>query len=160
MAITLKISKKAPAFCLPDKDEKKVCLNDFKGKWVVLYFYPKDNTSGCTKEAVDFTAHLKDFKKMDAVIIGISPDSTNSHANFAAKHNLKVILLSDPEHTVIKKYGVWQKKRLYGREYYGVVRTTYIINPEGKITNVWDKVKVNGHATEVKTTLGESCRRM
>lgn len=160
MSNTLGIGKKAPAFCLPDKDEKKVCLKDYKGQWVVLYFYPKDNTSGCTKEAVDFTAHLKDFAKMDAVIIGISPDSTKSHANFAAKHKLKVILLSDPEHTVLGKYGVWQKKKLYGREYYGVVRTTYIIDPKGKIVHVWDKVKVNGHATEVKAALGESCQRV
>jgi len=156
----LKLGKKAPEFCLPDKDEKKVCLKDYKGKWVVLYFYPKDNTSGCTKEAVDFTAHLKDFTKMDAVVVGISPDSTKSHANFVAKHKLKVILLSDPDHAALKKYGVWQKKKLYGREFFGVVRTTYMIDPKGKIVHVWDKVKVAGHATEVKAALGESCRRM
>ncbi|KPK70673.1 peroxiredoxin [candidate division WOR_3 bacterium SM23_60] len=160
MAGTLKLGKKAPEFCLPDKDEKKVCLKDYKGKWVVLYFYPKDNTSGCTKEAVDFTAHLKDFTKMDAVVVGISPDSTKSHANFVAKHKLKVILLSDPDHAALKKYGVWQKKKLYGREFFGVVRTTYMIDPKGKIVHVWDKVKVAGHATEVKAALGESCRRM
>lgn len=159
MAVMVKSGNKAPQFCLPNKDEKKICLKDFRGKWVVLYFYPKDNTSGCTKEAMDFTNHLQKFKKLDAVIIGISPDPPKSHANFAAKHKLKIILLSDPEHTVLMQYGVWQKKKLYGREYHGVVRTTYLIDQDGRIVHVWDKVKVNGHAADVQTTLGESCKR-
>lgn len=159
MTGSLQTGSTAPEFCLPDKDEKKICLKDFKGKWVVLYFYPKDDTSGCTKEAVDFTAHLKDFKKLDAVVIGISPDPPKNHANFIAKHKLKIILLSDPEHTVLKQYNVWQKKKLYGREHHGVVRTTYLIDPQGNIAHVWDEVKVNGHAADVQTTLGESCKR-
>ena len=156
MKNTLATGSKAPQFCLPDKDEKKVCLKDFKGKWVVLYFYPRDNTSGCTKEAVDFSLHLKDFKKLDAVIIGISPDTPKSHANFVTKHKLKVILLSDTDHTVLKQYGVWQKKKLYGREYHGVVRTTFLIDKKGKIAHAWNKVKVNGHAAAVQAALGES----
>jgi peroxiredoxin Q/BCP len=159
MAGTLKSGSEAPQFCLPDKDDKKICLKDFKGKWVVLYFYPKDNTSGCTKEAVDFTAHLQKFKKLNAAVIGISPDPPKSHANFIAKHKLKVILLSDPEHTVLKQYGVWQKKKSYGREYHGVVRTTFLIDKKGTVVHVWDMVKVNGHARDVHTTLGETCKR-
>jgi len=157
MSKYIKVGVKAPEFCLSDQNNKKICLKDFKGKWLVLYFYPKDNTSGCTKEAVDFSEHLKDFKEMDAAIIGISPDSTKSHSNFINKHDLKIVLLSDTEHNVLRKYGVWQKKKMYGREYYGVVRTTFIINPQGKIAHKWEKVKVNNHITDVKQTLRKSC---
>ncbi len=157
MAKSLEVGDKAPEFCLLDENNKRVCLKDFRGKWLVLYFYPKDNTSGCTKEAVDFSQHMKDFKKMDAVIIGISPDSPKSHSNFIQKHNLKIVLLSDTEHTVLQKYGVWQKKKMYGREYFGVVRTTYVIDPQGQIVTQWKKVRVPGHVTEVKNSLGKSC---
>jgi peroxiredoxin Q/BCP len=111
-----------------------------------LYFYPKDNTSGCTQEAVDFTA-----KK--ATIIGISPDSVKSHKSFLEKHNLSVLLLSDPEHIALTSYGVWQKKSMYGKEYMGIVRTTFLINPNGYIEQVWNKVKVAGHARDVYTKL-------
>lgn len=149
----LKEGDKAPDFCLPDQNNKEVCLKDFKGKWVVLYFYPKDNTSGCTMEAMDFSQNLDEFKKMHAVILGVSPDSTKSHVNFMQKHKLTVTLLSDSEHQVLEKYGVWQKKKMYGREYYGVVRTTFLIDPEGKIAHIWEKVKVKGHAEEVKCEL-------
>ncbi len=155
----LKVGDKAPEFCLPDANNKKVCINDFRGKWLVLYFYPKDNTSGCTKEAVDFTANIKDFRKMNATVVGISPDSVTSHMNFINKHDLKVLLLSDPEHKVLEKYGVWQKKSMYGREYYGVVRTTLLIDPKGKIMQKWEKVKVVGHAGAVKDFVGVSCQR-
>jgi peroxiredoxin Q/BCP len=155
----LNIGDKAPAFCLPDAENKKVCLKDFKGKWLVLYFYPKDNTSGCTKEAVDFTSGIKDFKKMNAIVVGVSPDSVTSHMNFINKHALRVILLSDQEHKVLKEYGVWQKKSMYGREYYGVVRTTFVIDPEGRIKQKWEKVKVAGHADAVKDFVGVSCQR-
>ncbi len=150
----------APDFCLPDQNNKEVCLKNFRGEWIILYFYPKDNTSGCTREAVDFPENLKDFKRMNAVIIGVSPDSTNSHVSFINKHNLKITLLSDPEHKVLEKYGVWQKKKMYGREYFGIVRTTFLIDPNGKIVYKWEKVKVKGHVSEVKTTLGESCKRL
>jgi peroxiredoxin Q/BCP len=155
----LNIGDKAPAFCLPDAENKKVCLKDFKGKWLVLYFYPKDNTSGCTKEAVDFTSGIKDFKKMNAIVVGVSPDSVTSHMNFINKHALRVILLSDQEHKVLKEYGVWQKKSMYGREYYGVVRTTFVVDPKGKIVQKWEKVKVAGHADAVKDFVGVSCQR-
>jgi peroxiredoxin Q/BCP len=145
----------APEFCLPDADENKVCLRDFRGKWVVLYFYPKDNTSGCTLEAVDFTRSIEDFKKMNTEILGMSPDSSRSHCAFRDKHGLKVTLLSDPEHHVLKQYGVWILKKMYGREYYGVERSTFLINTEGKVAFVWRKVKANGHVEDVLKKLGE-----
>ena len=160
MESKLKVADKAPDFCLPDASDEKVCLKVFRGKWVVLYFYPKDNTSGCTKEAVDFSASVKDFNKMGATIIGVSPDSTTSHVNFINKHNLKIILLSDTERKVLEKYGVWQKKKMYGREYFGVVRTAFVIDPKGKIKQVWDKVKVAGHVDAVKDFVGVSCKRI
>jgi peroxiredoxin Q/BCP len=148
--------KKAPDFCLPDQDGEKTCLKDFKGQWVVLYFYPKDNTSGCTTEAVDFTGAAARFKKMDAVVLGVSPDSTESHTRFRAKHKLKVTLLSDPEHQALKAFGVWQKKKMYGREFWGVVRSTFLIDPEGRICRAWPKVKVKGHVEEVLDELKEA----
>jgi peroxiredoxin Q/BCP len=153
--VKLKIGESAPQFSLPDTNEKDVSLKDFKGKWVVLYFYPKDNTSGCTTEALDFTARIKDFKNLNAVVLGISPDSCKSHQNFTQKHDLKVNLLSDTEKKVLKGYGVWQKKSMYGREYMGVVRTTYLIDPKGKIAEIWPKVKVKGHAEEVQNRIKE-----
>jgi len=145
----LETGKEAPNFCLPDENGNNVCLKDFRGKWVVLYFYPKDNTPGCTKEALDFSERLGEFEKLNAVVIGISPDSTTSHKRFKEKKGIKVKLLSDTEKEVIKKYGVWQLKKMYGREYYGVVRTTFLIDPEGKVAHIWKKVKVKGHADKV-----------
>ncbi len=145
----LKTGAKAPAFCLPDKEGNKVCLKEFAGKWVVLYFYPKDNTPGCTREAIEFTGALKDFEEAGAVILGVSPDSPKSHAGFCAKHDLRVTLLSDADHAVLDKYGAWQLKKMYGKEYHGVNRSTVLIDPQGKIAHVWDKVKVDGHAAEV-----------
>jgi peroxiredoxin Q/BCP len=152
----LKEGKKAPAFCLKDQDEEKRCLKDFKGKWVVLYFYPKDNTSGCTLEAKDFTCSLDEFAKLNAIIIGVSPDSIESHQKFIAKQSLNLTLLSDTNHVVLEKYGVWQLKKMYGREYYGVVRSTFLIDSDGKIKHMWNKVKVKGHVDEVKNVLKES----
>lgn len=145
----LDIGSKAPDFTLDSADGKKVTLSQLKGSWVVLYFYPKDNTSGCTQEAVDFTALNKDFSAKKATILGISPDSVKSHTSFITKHNLSIQLLSDPEHTALTLYGVWQKKSMYGREYMGVVRTTFLINPQGCIEQIWNKVKVAGHAQDV-----------
>ena len=147
------IGDSAPQFCLPDKDNKKECLGDFKGKWVILYFYPKDNTSGCTMEARNFTEAFSDFRKMNAVILGVSPDSAESHCKFADKHHLKITLLSDAEHKVLETYGVWQEKKMYGREFWGVVRSTFLIDPKGRISRVWRKVKVAGHVEEVKNRL-------
>ncbi len=145
----------APEFCLPDQDGKEVCLKDFRGKWVVLYFYPKDNTSGCTREAIDFTENLKDFEALEAVVLGVSKDSVKSHKNFREKHNLKITLLSDPEHRVIEAYGAWKLKKRYGREYFGTERSTFIIDPDGKIRYIWRNVKVKGHVEEVKNRLKE-----
>ncbi len=149
----LDIGSKAPDFTLDSADSKKISLSDFKGKWVVLYFYPKDNTSGCTQEAVNFTALNKDFSAKKATVIGISPDSVKSHTSFIAKHNLSILLLSDPDHTALTSYGVWQKKSMYGKEYMGVVRTTFLINPDGCIEQIWNKVKVTAHAQEVFSTI-------
>lgn len=150
-----KIGDKAPKFSLLDTNENKVSQDDFKGKWLVLYFYPKDNTSGCTVEAIEFTARIRDFTKLNAVVLGISPDSCKSHQNFTQKHDLKVNLLSDPEKKMLQDYGVWQEKSMYGRKYMGVVRTTYLIDPAGKIAAVWPKVKAKGHAEEVQNRLKE-----
>ncbi|TFG15734.1 MAG: thioredoxin-dependent thiol peroxidase [Promethearchaeota archaeon] len=151
----LKVGDIAPNFCLIDKDNKKVCLKDFKGKSIILYFYPKDNTPGCTTEAIGFTNILPDFQKLDAVVIGVSPDSPESHAKFAEKKNLKVILLSDEDKKVLKQYGAWGKNKFRGKEYIGVIRSTYLIEPEGKIAHIWPKVSVKGHAEDVKNTLSE-----
>jgi peroxiredoxin Q/BCP len=152
----MKEGNKAPQFCLPDKDGNKICLNDYSGKWVVLYFYPKDNTSGCTKEAVGFTEELKTIQQLNAEVLGISPDSEKSHANFIKKHNLRVTLLSDQEKEVLQAYGVWQKKKMYGREYMGVVRATFLIDPDGNISKIWNNVKVNGHVEDVVCSLKDN----
>ena len=151
----LRIGEKAPTFCLPDQDGKEVCFEDFVGKWLVLYFYPKDNTKGCTLEAIDFTNNLEDFESLDTDVIGVSPDSVRSHMSFRNKHDLKVTLLSDKDHEVLEKYGAWQLKKMFGREYFGVVRSTYLIDPEGNIAHVWSKVKVKGHVEAVKQKLAE-----
>jgi len=153
----IKISKgnKAPDFTLPDQDGNTVSLKDYIGKWVVLYFYPKDNTSGCTAEAIDFTSLSSDFIKLNAVIIGVSPDSCQSHQKFILKHDLGIKLLSDTEKKALKVYGVWQLKKMYGREYYGVARTTFLIDPRGQIAHLWEKVNVKGHGEDVLSTLKE-----
>ncbi len=139
----------APAFSLPRDGAGTVSLDDFKGKKVVLYFYPKDDTSGCTTEAIEFTALLPEFEKADTAIIGLSPDSPASHDKFCRKHNLGVILASDEDKSVLSAYGVWGEKSMYGRKYMGVERTTVLVDREGKVARVWPKVKVKGHAEEV-----------
>jgi len=138
---------KAPDFTLKDHDGKSVKLSDFKGKKVVLYFYPKDFTSGCTKESCDFRDRSGEFK--NTVILGVSSDTVDSHEDFRHKYNLPFQLLSDPEQEVQKKYGVWGEKAMYGRKYMGTVRTTYLIGPDGKVAKAWEKVKVEGHVDEV-----------
>jgi peroxiredoxin Q/BCP len=147
--------KKAPVFTLPDGNGNKVSLKDFSGKNVVLYFYPKDNTSGCTAEACDFRDSLPNFKKVKAVVLGVSPDSPASHKKFADKYELPFTLLSDEDKKVLEKYGVWQEKSMYGRKYMGVVRTTVIIDGKGIVKKIFPKVKVNGHVEEVLKTLSE-----
>lgn len=145
----LTVGQKAPEFCLPDSDENQVCLKDFQGRWIVMYFYPKDNTSGCTLEAINFTKSITEFEKLNTIVLGVSPDSAKSHCNFRDKHDLKVTLLSDSEHEVLEKYGVWSLKKMYGREYYGVVRSTYLINPSGHIFKIWKNVKVPTHVEDI-----------
>ncbi len=151
----LKVGDKAPLFCLPDQDDKQVCLKDFGGRWVVLYFYPKDQTPGCTKEACEFTERLEDFARMDATVLGVSTDSTESHRKFAAKNKLSIELLSDPKHETIAAYGAWQPKKFMGKEFMGTVRATFIIDPKGKVAHIWPSVKPWGHANEVKQKLAE-----
>ena len=153
--IELQVGDQAPEFCLPNKDDKKVCLKDFKGKNVILYFYPMDNTPGCTIEAIGFTNILPEFEKLDAIVVGISPDSPKSHAKFAEKKKLKVKLLSDTDKKVLKLYGAWGKNKFRGNEYIGVIRSTFLIDPSGQIVHVWPKVSVKGHAEEVKSVLSE-----
>jgi len=143
----------APQFTLPDTMEETASLAEFRGKWVILYFYPKDNTSGCTAEAIDFTAMKGDFEKLGSVVLGISPDSCKSHQKFMVKYSLGIRLLSDTGSKVCGEYGVWQKKKMYGNEYMGVSRTTFLINPTGVIERVWENVKVQGHADEVLDAL-------
>jgi peroxiredoxin Q/BCP len=138
----LEIGNTAPAFCIQNQDEVEICLRDLKGKWIVLYFYPRDNTPGCTTEACDFTQSLPAFEDLDAVILGVSPDTPKKHQNFIAKYNLDITLLADENKTTCEAYGVWQLKKFMGNESMGVVRTTFIINPEGNIAAIWDKVSV------------------
>ncbi len=150
---------KAPFFSLNDKDGNVVSLDDFKGKWLILYFYPKDNTSGCTREAIGFTEKKEEFKKLGAEIVGISKDSEKSHQRFSEKHNLNITLLSDPEHKVHEAYGTWGKKKMYGKEYFGTIRSTFLIDPEGNIRKEWKKVKVKGHVEEVLKALEEEIKK-
>lgn len=145
----LEVGMKAPAFTLPDKDGNLVSLSDFAGKRVVLYFYPRDNTPGCTRQACAFAAAYEAFKALDAVVIGVSKDSAASHQKFAQKHELPFILLSDPELAAIQAYGVWQEKKNYGKVSMGVVRSTFVINGEGVIEKVMPKVKPDTNAAEI-----------
>ncbi len=145
----------APDFCLPDAKGTEICLQIFRGRWVVLYFYPRDNTPGCTLEAKGFSEEVDAFKELDAMIIGISNDSPESHTKFIEKHDLKVLLLADPAHRVLEAYHAWQPKKRYGKEFLGTVRSTYIIDPDGIIREVWPKVRVTGHVEKVKQRLEE-----
>lgn len=151
----LDVGAKAPGFTLNDKDGNAVSLSEFKGKKVVLYFYPRDNTPGCTRQACAFAAVYESFRKKDVVIIGISKDSEASHLKFSEKYNLPFILLSDPGLQVIKMYGVWQEKKLYGKLSMGIIRTTYIIDENGVIEKVMPKVKPDTNALEILEYLGE-----
>jgi peroxiredoxin Q/BCP len=152
---SIDIGSVAPTFCLKNQEGNEVCLKDFQGSWVILYFYPKDNTKGCTLEAIDFTMNKERIEGMGATVLGVSPDSVKSHRGFCEKHGLTITLLSDPEHEALEAYGVWQLKKMYGREYYGVVRSTFIIDPEGKIAHVWRKVRVADHVEAVISKLQE-----
>jgi peroxiredoxin Q/BCP len=149
MANQLAKGDAAPAFAMPTDSGGKVALKDLKGKPVVLYFYPKDDTSGCTKEAIEFTALAKQFAKAGATVIGCSKDSVASHDKFKKKHELAVLLAADPEGKACEAYGVWVEKSLYGRKYMGIERATFLIDAKGKIAEIWRKVKVAGHAEAV-----------
>jgi thioredoxin-dependent peroxiredoxin len=149
----VEVGKKAPAFTLPDQDGKPVKLSDFKGKAVVLYFYPKDDTPGCTLEACSFRDEHSALKKSGAVVLGVSPDDEKSHARFAGKFKLPFPLLADTGHTVAEAYGAWGEKSMYGRKYLGIIRSTFLIDGDGKVAAAWPKVKVAGHVEEVRAAL-------
>jgi len=146
---TVEPGSKAPAFSLQDQDGKTHRLKDYAGRPVVLYFYPKDDTPGCTREACDFRDSLPDFKKSEAAILGVSILDTTSKAKFARKHKLNFPLLADADHAVAEKYGAWKKKSMYGKSFMGLVRTTLLIGPDGVVARRWDNVKVDGHADAV-----------
>jgi thioredoxin-dependent peroxiredoxin len=141
--------KKAPAFSLKDQSGKTVKLADYAGKHVVLYFYPKDSTPGCTQEACDFRDTQAKLTRKGAVVLGVSPDTEKSHARFVAKYSLSFPLLVDTDHALAEKYGAWGEKVLYGRKFMGIIRSTFLIGPDGKVKRVWPKVKVSGHVDEV-----------
>ena len=145
----IKLKQKASEFALPDQNGKTHKLSDYKGKWVLIYFYPKDDTPGCTKQACVIRDSLPDFKKLKLTVLGVSVDSVKSHAKFASKYKLPFTLLSDEDKKVVKKYGVWAKKKFMGREYMGTLRTSFLINPEGKIAKIYEQVKPELHAAEV-----------
>ncbi|OGI60718.1 hypothetical protein A2641_01865 [Candidatus Nomurabacteria bacterium RIFCSPHIGHO2_01_FULL_37_25] len=145
----MKLGDMAPVFSLPDQNGKTHNLSDYKGKWVLLYFYPKDDTPGCTKEACGVRDAFPKFKKMNAVVFGVSADLVVKHKKFTEKYTLPFILLSDENKDIIKKYGVWAKKKFMGREYMGILRTSFLINPKGEIAKIYEQVKPEKHAEEV-----------
>ncbi len=149
----LEINDKAPAFQLPYQDNKFMSASDLMGKKTVLFFYPKDNTPGCTTEANEFSELVDDFERAGAQVVGISKDTLKKHENFIEKYDLKLALLSDHNGTMCEDYGVWQEKKMYGKSFMGIVRTTFIIDESGNISHVWHKVKPKGHALEVLEVL-------
>ncbi len=149
----LKVGSKAPSFSLESTEERKISLREFEGKTVVLYFYPKDMTSGCTQQACDFRDSFAQFKKLKAVVLGVSKDSVDRHLKFQEKENLTFTLLSDPTGEVCEKYGVWKEKSMYGRKYMGIERTTFIISPDGRIQKIYEKVKVKEHIQTILSDL-------
>jgi len=149
------IGQSAPQFSTPDQNDNLLSLDNFPGQWLVLYFYPKDDTPGCTTEAKDFSELNPEFSKLGAKILGVSPDSGKSHCKFIAKHNLSITLLSDPEHQLAEAYGAWRLKKFMGKEYMGIVRSTFLISPDQKIAHAWPNVKAKAHAQAVLTKLQE-----
>ncbi len=149
------VGKTAPAFCLPDAQGTQVCLEQFRNRWIVLYFYPRDNTPVCTLEAMQFNAALGRFAGLGAQVIGVSTDSEESHQKFAGQHNLNILLLSDTEHKVLAAYDSWKPMTMFGKDFFGTQRDTFLIDPSGIILVVWRKVSVKGHADEVEKELLE-----
>ena len=149
MSDDLQTGDPAPGFTLPRDGEGTISLADCAGRKLALYFYPRDDTSGCTAEAIAFNALMPEFDAAGAVVIGVSPDSVASHDKFKTKHGLAIPLAADPERSAIEAYGVWKEKSMYGRKYFGVERTTFLIGPDGRIARIWRKVKVPKHAEEV-----------
>ena len=149
----MNVGDKAPDFSLAADDGTQIALKDLRGQSVVLYFYPKDDTPGCTQEACDFRDALPRFKSSNAIVLGVSPDSVASHARFKAKFGLPFTLLADPDHAVAERYGVWQQKKFMGRKYMGIVRTTFIIDPKGIISHIFTVKRVAGHIDEVEAAL-------
>ena len=145
----MKIGQPAPGFIAQNRTGDNISLQDFDDRWLVLYFYPKDNTPGCTTEAIEFTEKLAEFQTLNAQIVGISPDSIAVHGKFIDKHNLGIILLSDPEHQIAEQYDVWQLKKFMGKEYMGIIRSTFIIDPTGNIAQIWSNVRVKNHVDHV-----------
>ncbi|HEX9895038.1 MAG TPA: thioredoxin-dependent thiol peroxidase [Gemmatimonadales bacterium] len=153
--VTATAGTKAPSFSLPAEDGRTISLDDLKGKRVVLYFYPKDDTSGCTTEACEFRDSWKAVEQAGAVVLGVSPDTVASHLKFKKKYSLPFPLLADTDHRVAEAYGAWGEKSMYGRKYHGILRTTFIIDERGRIAKVFERVKPRGHAAEVLAALGE-----
>jgi len=151
--VMLSIDEPAPNFTLPDQNGVPVELNSLRGRWVILYFYPKDDTPGCTLEAIQFSRLADELFSSNISILGVSPDSTESHCNFEKKHGLKIKLLSDSEHIALEQYGAWHLKTGLGKQYWGVVRSTYLIDPKGTIRRIWRDVQANGHAALVKSAV-------
>lgn len=145
----MNIGQSAPEFTALDRDGTSFGLQDFQGRWLVLYFYPKDLTPGCTTEAIEFTDKLAQFQALNTQVVGISPDSIASHGKFITKHQLKIILLSDPEPQIAEDYGVWQLKKFMGKEYMGIIRSTFLIDPDGKLVQIWSNVRVKNHVDTV-----------
>lgn len=155
MSATLKIGSTAPAINLPDQDGKTHKLSDYKGKWVIIYFYPKDDTPGCTKEACAIRDSFPNFGKLKAIVLGISVDSVAKHKKFANKYELPFTLLADENKEVVEKYGVWDKKSMYGRFFFGIKRSSFLVDPNGKIVRIYEKVKPAEHAAQVLADLQE-----
>ena len=154
----LEVGDAIPAFCLANQDEEEICFRDIKGRWAVIYFYPRDNTPGCTTEVCDFTEALPNFTNLGAIVLGVSPDTPRKHRNFIEKKELNITLLADEERSLCKDFGVWQLKKNYGKEYMGVVRSTFLIAPDGTLAYKWEKVRVKEHVKAVQEKLEELCK--